>query len=196
MPLWKAIFLSILPAGLLNGILPLPLFHNGSVSRDSVPLWKALFCSTLPAGLLNGILPLPLFHNGSISRDSVPLWKALSLCTHSICLPDAIAFISFFHNGSIFRNSMPLWVRASGQSETNVKTGQRPKKADCVQNRPVSKLERKIVTKIVWRRDGEAGGKNRVAKTGSRKQGGETGWRKRDGNQNEVVAMKTGKIER
>ena len=97
MPLWKAIFLSPLPAGLLDGILPLPLCRNGSISRDSVPLWKAIFLSPLPAG-----------------RDSVPLWKALSLCAHSIGLPDAIAVISFFRNGSKFRDSVPLWVVGSG----------------------------------------------------------------------------------
>ena len=69
-----------------------------------------------------------------------------------------------------------LWVRASGQSETNVKTGQRPKKADCVQNRPVSKL------------DGKNCDENCMTK-----QVAKIEWRKRDGNQNEVVVRKTDK---
>ena len=90
---------------------------------------------------------------------------------------------------SAIRCRCGLWVRASGQSETNVKTGQRPKKADCVQNRPVSKLDgkncdencmAKQVAKIGWR--------NRMTK-----QGGETEWRKRDGDQNGAVVRKTDK---
>ena len=78
MPLWKAIFLSTLPAGLLDGILPLPLCHNGSISRDSVPLWKAIFLAlSLCAhsiGLPDAIAVISFFRNGSKFRDSVPLW--------------------------------------------------------------------------------------------------------------------------
>ena len=175
MPLWKAIFRSTLPAGLLNGILPLPLCHNGSKFRDSVPLWKAIFRSTLPAGLVGGIALLPLFHNGSVSRDSVPLWKAIFRSTLPAGLVNGILPLPLFHNGSISRDSVPLWVRASGQSKTNVKTGQRPKKADCVQNRPVSKLEGKNCDENCMAKGWRSRWQKQGRESRVEKQGGENG---------------------
>ena len=57
----------------LCGIVPPSLFHNGSISRDSLPLRHRLFGRPLSTGLLRGIVLPLLFHNGSKTCDSLPL---------------------------------------------------------------------------------------------------------------------------
>ena len=59
--------------GLLRGIVLPLLFHNGSVSCDSLPLRHRIFCRPLSMGLLYGIVLPLLFHNGSKTCDSLPL---------------------------------------------------------------------------------------------------------------------------
>ena len=106
--MWNSFFRRILAAGLLDGIASPALFHNGSISRDSLPLRYVISRCSLSTDLLDGIASPALFHNGSISRDSLPLRYVISRCTLPADLLDGIASPGPFHNGSIFRDSLPL----------------------------------------------------------------------------------------
>lgn len=74
------------------------LYHNGTVSQDSLPLWYCISEATPTTSLLKHILAADPFRNGSISRHSLPLWYRVK---H---IPTADPF----HNGSIPRDLLPL----------------------------------------------------------------------------------------
>ena len=114
LPLRHVIFRYTIATGSLDSIASQALFHNGSISRDSLPLREPCSAIYFAVSHVSDIVPPSIFgsfHNGTDYRIFLPLRHTIFRYTIATGSLDSIASPALFHNGREMRNLLPLRKR-------------------------------------------------------------------------------------
>ena len=118
--IWHTIFRYTIATGSLDSIASQALFHNGSISRDSLPLREPCSAIYFAVSHVSDIVPPSIFgsfHNGTDYRICtdyrifLPLRHVIFRYTIATGSLDSIASPALFHNGREMRNLLPLRKR-------------------------------------------------------------------------------------